>query len=318
MNQYKSIPFMRYRLHAMAISIALLVLAVGSLLFRGISLGLDFTGGTQLEVHYPAPPDLQDIRETLIEAGFDNNEVVNVGTDQDVMVRVQNIGSEAADSDAAEQLSTQTTNDVFTALTEAADAEITLKGSAFISSQVGAEMMELGTLGGLLSLFLIMIYVAMRFQFKFSVGAVLSLLHDTVLVLGFFSITGMNFDLTVLAALLAMIGYSLNDTIVVFDRVRENFRLIRGVEPAEVIDISITQTMGRSIVTSLTVVLVMIALLVVGGEVVRGFAVTMLVGVFFGTTSSIYVASAILMYMHISKQDLMPPVKAKEELDALP
>lgn len=318
MNQYNSIPFMRYRLHAMAVSIALLVLAVGSLLFRGISLGLDFTGGTQLEVHYPAPPDLQQIRETLIEAGFNNNEVVNVGTDQDVMVRVQNIGSEAADSDAAEQLSTQTATDVFTALTEAAGEEITLKGSAFISSQVGAEMMELGTLGGLLSLFLIMIYVAMRFQFKFSVGAVLSLLHDTVLVLGFFSLTGMNFDLTVLAALLAMIGYSLNDTIVVFDRVRENFRLIRGVEPAEVIDISITQTMGRSIVTSLTVVLVMIALLLVGGEVVRGFAVTMLVGVFFGTTSSIYVASAILMYMHISKQDLMPPVKAKEELDALP
>lgn len=317
MIQYKSIPFMRYRLHAMTVSILMLVVALGSLLFQGVNYGLDFTGGTQLELHYSGVPSLDDIRESLREAGFPNHEVVNVGTDQDVMIRVQDSGEAVATADA-EARSKGTAAKVLEAAKKATTLDVTEKGSAFISSQVGQEMKELGILGGLLSLFMIMIYVAMRFQFKFSVGAVLSLIHDTLLVLGFFSLTRMNFDLTVLAAVLAVIGYSLNDTIVVFDRVRENFRLLRGFNPDEVIDISITQTMGRSIITSLTVVLVMIALLLVGGEVVRGFAIAMLLGVFFGTSSSIYVACAILMYMHISRQDLLVPVKKDDELESMP
>jgi preprotein translocase subunit SecF len=317
-SHYRSIPFMRYRLHAAVISAALVIIAIVSLLFRGVNYGLDFTGGTQLELHFSAPPALDEIREVLTSNGYPNHEVVNVGTDQDVVIRVQdNKDAPVAEADN-EQASTKTADTILGVLDQAMEPEITMKSSSFVSSQVGEEMLELGFLGGLLSLFMIMIYVAMRFQYKFSVGAVVSLLHDTILVLGFFSITRMNFDLTVLAAVLAVIGYSLNDTIVVADRVRENFRLLRGIDPAEVIDISITQTMGRSIVTSLTVVLVLIALLLVGGEVVRGFAVALLVGVFFGTSSSIYIACAILMYLNVSKQDLMPPVKKDEELDAMP
>jgi len=196
--------------------------------------------------------------------------------------------------------------------------DVSMTSSSFVSSQVGQEMKELGILGGLLSLFMIMIYIAFRFQFKFSVGAVVSLAHDTILTLGFFALTRMNFDLTVLAAVLAVIGYSLNDTIVVADRIRENFRLLRGLEPDEIINISITQTMARSIITSLTVVLVLLALFFVGGEVVRGFSAAMLVGVFFGTTSSIYVAASILMYMKVSRHDLLVPVKKQEELDSMP
>jgi preprotein translocase subunit SecF len=317
-SHYRSIPFMRYRLHAAVISAALVIIAIGSLLFRGVNYGLDFTGGTQLELHFSAPPALDEIREVLTANDYPNHEVVNVGTDQDVVIRVQDNKDAPVPGADNEQASTKTADTILGVLDQAMELEITMKSSSFVSSQVGEEMLELGFLGGLLSLFMIMIYVAMRFQYKFSVGAVVSLLHDTLLVLGFFSLTRMNFDLTVLAAVLAVIGYSLNDTIVVADRVRENFRLLRGVDPAEVIDISITQTMGRSIVTSLTVVLVMIALLLVGGEVVRGFAVALLVGVFFGTSSSIYIACAILMYMNVSKQDLMPPIKKDEELDAMP
>jgi preprotein translocase subunit SecF len=316
MSQYLSIPFMRYRHVAATISATLVVIALISLLVRGLNYGLDFTGGTQLEVHYSGVADLDQIRSALSAAGYPNHEVVNVGSDQDVTVRVQD--SEASVDVDAETRSTETTEAVIGILKSATSLETSLTSSAFVSSQVGSEMKELAILGGLLSLFLIMIYIAMRFQFKFSIGAVVSLAHDTILTLGFFSLTQMNFDLTVLAAVLAVIGYSLNDTIVVADRIRENFRLIRGIEPAEVIDISITQTMGRSIITSLTVVLVLFALFFLGGEVVRGFSVALLVGVFFGTTSSIYVAAAILMYMNVSKQDLMLPVKKQEELDAMP
>jgi preprotein translocase subunit SecF len=316
MSQYLSIPFMRYRHVAAIFSATLVVIALISLMVRGLNYGLDFTGGTQLEVHYSGVADLDQIRSALTAAGYPNHEVVNVGSDQDVTVRVQD-GEASVDVDA-ETLSTETTEKVIDILKSATPLEASLTSSAFVSSQVGDEMKELAILGGLLSLFLIMIYIAMRFQFKFSVGAVVSLTHDTILTLGFFSITQMSFDLTVLAAVLAVIGYSLNDTIVVADRIRENFRLIRGIEPAEVIDISITQTMGRSIITSLTVVLVLLSLFFLGGEVVRGFSVALLVGVFFGTTSSIYVAAAILMYMNVSKQDLMLPVKKQDELDAMP
>lgn len=317
-SHYKSIPFMRYRNVAAGISGALVLLALISLFTRGLNYGLDFTGGTQVSLHYSAAPMLDEIRGALTANGYPNHEVVNVGTDQDVMIRVQDTASAAGASSDAEKVSTETTRKVVEVLKAATKLEVTTTSSSFVSSQVGEEMKQLGILGGLLSLFMIMIYIAFRFQFKFSVGAVVSLAHDTILTLGVFSITQLNFDLTVLAAVLAVIGYSLNDTIVVADRIRENFRLLRGVEPDEVIDISITQTMARSIITSLTVVLVLVALLTVGGEVVHGFSIAMLAGVFFGTTSSIYVAASILMYMKVSRLDLVVPVKKEGELESMP
>jgi len=303
---------MRYRHHAAAFSALLVLISLLSLFVNGLNYGLDFTGGTQIEVTYSGAPVLEDIRTNLSKAGFPNHEVIFYGTDQDVLIRIQNtIESEKDDAGA-------TAVKVVALLQQNSPFEIQLKESGFVSSLVGDELREKGGLGMLVALGMIMMYIALRFQFKFSVGAVVSLSHDAIITLGFFSITQMNFDLTVLAAVLAVIGYSLNDTIVVADRIRENFRILRGTEPAEVIDISITQTMVRSVVTSFTTLLVLLALYFFGGEVVRGFSTALIVGIFFGTTSSIYVAASILMYMKISKEDLMPPARDKEELDALP
>ena len=315
MNRIKAIPFMRYRHQAALISTLLVIFSIGSLIYNGLNLGLDFTGGTQIEVSFSVPPDLDDIREALAIAGYPNNEVVNYGTDTDVMIRIQDAG-EVLDAAQSNSASVDAANEVVDLL-RAGIGEAELLGSGYVSSKVGDELKEQGGLGMLVALGMIMIYIALRFQFKFSVGAVVSLSHDAIITLGFFSLTGMTFDLTVLAAVLAVIGYSLNDTIVVADRIRENFRILRGMEPAEVIDMAITQTLARSLITSITTLIVLIALYVFGGEVVRGFSVALMVGIFFGTTSSIYVAASILMYMHISKEDLMPP-KRDEELDAIP
>ena len=314
MSNYRYIPFMRYRHYAAGISGVLVLFSLISLAVNGLNFGLDFTGGTQIELFFDKPPVLENIRNDLTEGGFPNHEVVFVGTDQDVLVRVQNgSGSDDAVFDAGE-----IAQQVLLLLSSETGTPPQFLGSEFISSQVGDELKEQGGLGMLVALGMIMIYIALRFQFKFSVGAVVSLVHDTILTLGFFSITGLNFDLTVLAAVLAVIGYSLNDTIVVADRIRENFRVMRGIEPAQVIDIAITQTMARSIITSLTTLLVLVALFFFGGDVVHGFSMALIVGIFFGTTSSIYVAASILMYLNISKEDLMPPVKDQEELDAIP
>ena len=306
---------MRYRHHAAVISAFFVLLSIASLMFKGLELGLDFTGGTQIEVSFDVPTDLELIRNSLTNSGYPNHEVVNYGTDTDVMIRIQDVGELAAGEDA-NVASGEAANEVV-AMLQNEIGGVELLGSGYVSSKVGDELKEQGGLGMLVALGMIMIYIALRFQFKFSVGAVVSLTHDAIITLGFFSLTGMNFDLTVLAAVLAVIGYSLNDTIVVADRIRENFRILRGKEPAEVIDIAITQTLARSMITSFTTMIVLVALYIFGGAVVSGFSVALMVGIFFGTTSSIYVAASILMFMHISKEDLMPP-KRDEELDAIP
>jgi len=312
MNEIKVIPFMRYRVHAMVISALLVLASLISLVVNGLNYGLDFTGGTRLEVGYPASPDLGQIRNILSEAGYPNHEVIYYGSDRDVLIRLQD-GSDNAETSAGD-----TALRVVELLRSNMDEQVQLKESGFVSSVVGEELREQGGLGMIVAMGMIMLYIALRFQFKFSVGAVVSLAHDTIIVLGFFSLFRLNFDLTVLAAVLAVIGYSLNDTIVVADRIRENFRVLRGKTPVEVIDISITQTMARSIITSMTTLLVLLSLYFLGGEVVRGFSIALIVGIFFGTTSSIYVAAGVLLLMDISKEDLMPPVRDKEELDALP
>jgi preprotein translocase subunit SecF len=314
MSEMKVIDFMKWRTPTTVFSVILILVSIGSLVINGMQFGMDFTGGTQIQVSYSEPQDLEEVRGIISDIGFQNFEVVNFRTDLDVQIRIQETGS--ADVDQRE--AAQATDIVLEALRANTSAEIEVLGTGFIGSQVGEELREQGGLGMLVALIMIMIYIAIRFQFKFSVGAVAALAHDVIITLGFFSLFKIDFDLTVMAAVLAVIGYSLNDTIVVSDRIRENFRLLRKTEPEELINISITQTFSRTIITSLTTLLVLLALFIFGGEMIHGFATALIVGVLIGTYSSVYVAAEVLLYMHITKEDLMPPVKEGEELDALP
>ena len=302
------IDFMGKRKLAALFSITLLLLSIASLSIKGLNLGLDFTGGTLVEVEYQKAPNLEEVRAQLLDSGYANVVVQNFGASTSVLVRL------------AESYNDKVGLQVLSALESKGDA-VELTRAEFVGAQVGEELREQGGLGLLLALGLVMVYVALRFQFKFSVGAVAALIHDVIIVVGVFSITGWDFDLTVLAALLAVIGYSLNDTIVVADRIRENFRLLRKEEPLSVINISLTQTLSRTVVTSLTTILVLVALYFFGGEMINGFAKALLVGVIIGTYSSIYVASNILLLMGITKEDLIAPVVEKEgedQLDQLP
>lgn len=297
--------FMGQRKLALGLSVILLILSIGSLATRQLNWGLDFTGGTLVEVHYSETADLSAIRGQLESNGFEGAVVVAFGTDRDVLVRLPQ-GKSDADARA-----------MLTLLQDNFEGTVELRRTEFIGPQVGAELREQGGLAILLALGLVMLYIAFRFQMKFAVGAVAALFHDIVITLGFFSITGMDFDLTVLAALLAVIGYSLNDTIVVSDRIRENFRKVRGEGPVSIINISLSETLGRTLVTSLTTLLVLVALAVFGGDMIYGFAIALLVGVVIGTYSSIYVAANTLLMLNVSKEDLMIPVKEGAEQDDL-
>ncbi len=302
----KIINFMGWRKIAAAFSVLLLLASIGSLAVNGLQFGLDFTGGTQIEVGYPQAADLASVREKLSGAGFEGAVVVYFGAETDVLIRLQR-GFEPGLGDQ-----------ILAALQQGEAGAIELRRVEFVGPQVGEELRDEGGIGMLFALVVVMGYVAMRFQYKFSIGAVAALIHDVIIVLGIFSIAHLEFDLTVLAAVLAVIGYSLNDTIVVADRIRENFRKLRGEEPLDVINISLSQTLGRTLITSLTTILVLVALFYFGGELIHGFATALLIGVFVGTYSSIYVASNILLLMHISKEDLMPPVKENAEIDEVP
>lgn len=297
--------FMGWRLAAVVFSAVLLVTAIGSLAVRQLEWGLDFTGGTLVEVHYGDSADLDAIRNTLDTGGYEGATVVSFGTDQDVLIRLP---SGFSDADGAA---------VLAVLSEASDTSVELRRTEFIGPQVGEELREQGGLAMLLALGLVMLYIGFRFQLKFAVGAVAALVHDVLITLGFFSVLGLEFDLTVLAALLAVIGYSLNDTIVVADRIRENFRKLRRAEPVEVINISLSETLGRTLVTSLTTLMVLASLAVYGGEMIHGFAVALIVGVLIGTYSSIYVSATTLLLLGVSKEDLMIPVKEGAEQDDL-
>ena len=314
MSEMKVINFMGLRKATTVFSAFLLLVSVGSFLVNGMQYGLDFTGGTQIQVSYSETPDLGEIRSIISEAGYQNFEVVNFRTGEDVQIRIQETGAENVDRVEAAQAADR----IVDLLQSNTTGEVERLGSGFIGSQVGEELREQGGLGMLVALIMIMIYIALRFQFKFSVGAVAALAHDVIITLGFFSLMQIDFDLTVLAALLAVIGYSLNDTIVVSDRIRENFRLLRKSDPVELINISITQTFSRTIITSLTTLLVLLALFLVGGEMIKGFSIALIVGVLIGTYSSVYVAANVLLLMHITKEDLMQPLKESEEADALP
>jgi preprotein translocase subunit SecF len=293
----KVINFMGHRKLAMLFSLVLMAAAIVSLSTRQLNWGLDFTGGTLVEVHYSQSADLNAIRGTLDEKGYAGAVVVSFGTDKDVMIRLP------------KGYSDQEGADLLAVLESSFDGAVELRRIEFVGPQVGDELREQGGLAMLLALGLVMLYVAFRFQLKFAFGAVVALVHDVIITLGFFSIVGMEFDLTVLAALLAVIGYSLNDTIVVSDRIRENFRKLRRSDSGEIINISLTETLGRTIVTSLTTLLVLGALAIFGGEMINGFAIALIVGVVIGTYSSIFVAANTLMALGVSKEDLMIPVK---------
>ncbi|WP_086931139.1 protein translocase subunit SecF [Agarilytica rhodophyticola] len=302
MNEKKVINFMGQRKVAAVISILLIVVSIGSLAVNKLSFGLDFTGGTAIELHYEQTADLAAIRAQVEAGGFPPAVVATFGTDKDVSIRVQTTDAKLGDK-------------LVKYLRENSDSEVSLKRVSYVGPQIGEELRDDGGLGLLFALAVVMVYVAVRFQLKFSLGAVAALAHDVLIVLGIFSVLRLDFDLTVLAAILAVIGYSLNDTIVVSDRIRENFRKIRKASPTEVINISLSQTLGRTLITSLTTLLVLLALFFVGGETIHNFAIALITGVVVGTYSSIYVAANILLMMDISKEDLLEVVVEKEGAD---
>lgn len=287
----------------------LMVLSIGSLAVRGLQMGIDFTGGTLIEVGYQKAADLTALRNTLDTEGFGDATVQNFGTAKDVLIRLKlHEGVSSAD------LSSK----VLEAINKTTAEPASVRRVEFVGPQVGDDLAEDGFLALLYSTIGILIYIAWRFEWKFSTGAVIATIHDVVVTLGFFSILGLEFDLTVLAAVLALIGYSLNDTIVVYDRIRENFRLLRNKSTEEIMNISVNVTLSRTIMTSLTVILVLVSLFFLGGEVIHNFSIVLLFGVFFGTYSSIFIASPMALLLGISPEDLMIPVKEGAEIDRTP
>ena len=282
------------------------IISIFSLSFRGLSLGLDFSGGTLVEVSYETPVPLETIRNSLLDNGYADSQVVNFGTNLDVLIKV---ADQNGNSSVGE--------DIFNILNkEGIPGE--LKRVEFVGPQVGEELRDQGGLGMLVALFMILFYVAFRFQYKFALGAVTALAHDVVIILGIFSLFGWDFDLTVLAALLAVIGYSLNDTIVVSDRIRENFRTERVLEPIDMVDLSLNQTLARTIITSLTTLLVLFALFIFGGELIRGFSLALILGVLIGTYSSIYVVANMLLSLNLIQDDLAIPEPEGADFDGMP
>ncbi|MGM8226266.1 protein translocase subunit SecF [Cellvibrio sp. ARAG 10.3] len=381
----KVINFMGVRKFASAFSILLVIASIVSLAVNGLKLGLDFTGGTQMEVGFEQPADIPQIRSILVDEGLQSPVAVLFGSESEVLIRTQgsmqdgaliklerelsalgedvnvaaveraprekerfahqllisnitpaqlqqagifsesvygDVEFEARNADTAvvieRTLDTVYANHLLARLSNEAGSTAELRRSEFVGPQIGEELRDEGGLGILCALIVVMLYVAIRFQWKFSVGAVVALMHDVIIVLGIFSIFHLDFDLTVLAAVLAVIGYSINDTIVVFDRIRDNFRTLRKSESAEVINYSLSQTLERTVLTSLTTLLTLFMLYIFGGELISGFALALIIGIGVGTYSSVYIAAAMLMGLNITKEDLLPPVKEGAEFDEAP
>ena len=301
-----NINFMRFRKIAITISLVLFVGSIGSIFTKGLSLGLDFSGGTLVEIQYEDSVDLQKIRGVLSENGYEDFQVVNFGSSLDVLIKI------------ADQPGNSSLGDQVFALLSANDFEGELKRIEFVGPQIGSELRDQGGLGMLVALGMILLYVAFRFQYKFALGAVAALGHYVVIILGLFSIFSWDFDLSVLAALLAVIGYSLNDSIVVSDRIRENFRSERALGSEDLINLSLNQTLSRTVITSLTTLLVLFALFFFGGEAVRGFSLGLIIGVLIGTYSSLYIVTTILISLNLSQEDMAVPDVEGAEFDDMP
>ncbi len=305
----EQIDFLGKRRFAAIFSGLLIIMAVGSLAIQGLKLGIDFTGGTLVEMGYKQPVDLKVMRSALESSDFGDATVQHFGSAQEVLIRLK---PKAGKSNA--ELSTEVAAIANGVMSEQGD----LRRVEFVGPQVGDELTEDGGLALLYSMFGILLYVAWRFEYKFALGSVAALVHDVLITLGFFSIFQLEFDLTVLAAILAVIGYSLNDTIVVYDRIRENFRLLRAGDAEEVMNASLNQTLSRTIMTSLTTLLVLIALAFLGGEIIHNFAIALTVGVVIGTYSSIFVASPLVLALGVSKEDLMEPAIEGDDIEMMP
>lgn len=304
-----NIDFLRWRKLAMTWSIAVLLIAIMALLVRGMNLGLDFTGGTVLEVQYPQPVEIPQIRDTLAKGGFPDAQTQHFGTSRDVLIRIP---PHAEQSNAA-----TLSNSILHALQAAEGGSgASLARAEFVGPQVGQELVEQGGLAALGALAGILIYVMFRFEWRLAVGTIAATIHDVLFTIGWFSLFQIEFDLTVLAAVLAVIGYSVNDTVVVLDRIRENFRKRRKGSAMEIMNLSINETLSRTIMTSFVTLLSVIVMYFFGGSVMRGFSIAMIIGIVVGTYSSIYIASATALYLGISREDLLP--RAKETADDHP
>ena len=302
--------FMAKRRLAVIFSLTLIAIALVSLAIRWLNLGIDFTGGTLVEVGYDQPVELAHVREALAADGFGDAMVQHFGTSRDVLLRLP-----PREDIESSKLSDQ----AFAALQTASSGKVDLRRVEFVGPQVGEELVEDGGLAMIYTLVGILIYVALRFEYRFSVGAVIALVHDVIITLGFFSVFRVEFDLPVLAAVLAVIGYSLNDTIVVYDRIRENFRKMRKGTTIDIVNTSLNQTLSRTIVTSSTTLVVVLTLFLLGGEIIHGFALALIIGIGIGTYSSIYVASTVAIMLGVSKADLMPVQKeGAGEVDQMP
>ncbi|MEL7450103.1 MAG: protein translocase subunit SecF [Pseudomonadota bacterium] len=310
LNKTTNFDFMGHRRMAIGISVVLVIASIAMLAIRGLNFGIDFTGGVQLEAGYTQTAVLKDIRSRLSDGGFDKVSVQHFGSTSDVLVRLP--PDEGGSKDASE-LSERVLQ-----LLRAGGQEVEHRRTDFVGPQVGEELREQGGLAMIVALLMILAYVAVRFQWKFSLGSVAALVHDVILTIGFFAAFQFQFDLTVVAAVLAVIGYSLNDTIVVFDRIRENFLTVRRSTPTEVVNLSINQTLSRTLITGVTTLLVLVALFFLGGEAIHVFALALIVGVVVGTYSSVYVASATALSLKITTMDLLPPQEKEPELDSLP
>jgi len=288
------------------LSISLLVISLSSLVYKQLNFGLDFTGGSLVELEYPQDVKVSEVRESLNKAGFEGAQVALFGSSKDVLIKLPGAVSDSLGSEIIQTLQNES------------DMDIVLSRLEFVGPQIGSELRDQGGLAMLIALGLMMLYIAFRFQSRFAAAAVLALAHDVIIVLGFFSLFNIDFDLTVLAALLAVIGYSLNDTIVVSDRIRENLRNERNPDTEEVINLSLTQMLSRTIITSLTTLLVLFSLFFLGGELIKNFSLALILGVLVGTYSSIFVASAGLLMMGLTSEHLVVEVPENQDFDELP
>jgi len=301
-----NIDFMAWRKIALSVSIILATVSILSLSLKQLNYGLDFTGGSLVELHYPNEIEVGNIRQSLTNAGYEGAQVALFGSTQDVLIKLPGSVSDTLGAEIIQVLRQESSED------------IDLRRIEYVGPQIGSELRDDGGLAMLLALGLMMIYITFRFQSRFAGAAVLALIHDVIIVLGIFSLFNLDFDLTVLAALLAVIGYSLNDTIVVSDRIRENLRIQRGSDTEEVINLSLNQMLSRTIITSLTTLLVLMSLYLLGGELIKNFALALILGVVVGTYSSIYIASNALVMMGLTSDHLIVPEKENEEFNDLP
>ena len=298
------IDFVGNRKYALIFSVILLVVSIASIGFQGLKFGIDFTGGTLIELGYEKTADLEDIRSKLTSANYKGTNVQYFGSDTEVLIQLEPQAATSA----------QLSSSIIRMLGDGLD----VRRVEFVGPKVGEELTNDGGLAMLYALIGILIYVAFRFEYRFALGSIAALVHDVIITIGIFSLLQIEFDLTVLAAILAVIGYSLNDTIVVFDRIRENFLSTRHIEPSPIVNDALNQTLSRTLMTSLTTLIVLLALFYLGGEVIHSFAGALIIGVVIGTYSSIYVASSMILALGISKEDMLPSEKEKKEIDARP